>query len=154
MIEVPDFVRTPFFSGLPEVGRTLIFSQVSVFALLDWDVWVKVMVEEVTTVGKCDPEGALLMFLLALGFPLSKIVTYGLVVSNSKSGGVLRTKLPDLICPPALSSMVGPVKLVNTVPVVSAEIVSPPVAGGTLTPTASVNVAVATVLPPESMICV
>jgi len=71
----------------------------------------------------------LLMFLLAFETPVTFTLGAGALVSKTNPDGAFRIIVPSPIFPIAASVSVGPAKGVNVPPVVSAEIVLPPVAG-------------------------
>src|SRR5215831_15233502 len=127
-------MRFPLANGVPAVGRTRTFCHVNLqvtpprLAL----VTVKVSCVLVTEVTATElPLEAVLMLLPELPLPDSRsILTVGAVPPVSKINplGAFKMIVPTPAFPFAFSEYVGPVRVVNVPPVVSAEIALPPVA--------------------------
>src|SRR5213596_2662846 len=100
MTEVPVLVRLPVARGVPAVGRTRTFCQVSeqVTPLALAAVIVKVICEELIEVmATAVPLLTSLMLLLPLPLPVSRVIkTVGAVppVSNLNPAGALRIMVP------------------------------------------------------------
>src|SRR6266446_6595824 len=96
MTEVPDSVMFPLPKGLPAMGRTRRFCQVSMFVTLLEDVTVNVTCVGFTLSGIIPLLILLLMFFVSwFGSPLILIVGNGQhVVAKTKPAGTLRMMVP------------------------------------------------------------
>src|SRR5207248_7963419 len=109
MVEVPVLTILPLAKGVPAVGRTRTFCQVSeqVTPLALAAVIVKVICEELMEVMAIDvPLLTSLMLLLPLPLPVSRVIkTVGAVtpVSNLNPAGALRIMVPTPASPLAAS---------------------------------------------------
>src|SRR5882724_1606399 len=96
MTEVPDLVMLPLANGLPAMGRTRRFCQVSLFVTLLEEVTVNVTCVGFTLSGIIPLLTLLLMFFVrVLGSPLILMVGNGQhVVAKTKPAGTLRMIVP------------------------------------------------------------
>src|SRR5262245_9384744 len=135
MVAVPLRVRLPLAKGVPAVGRTRTFCQVSLqvtplrLALVTVKTSCGVVTEVIET---AVPLATPLILALLLAVPVSRVMSIvGNVaaVSKTKPAGALRMMVPVPTLPLAFSEYVGPVKLVKVLVILlSAEMLAPPVA--------------------------
>src|ERR1051325_3272006 len=134
MLAVPVRVRLPLAKGVPAVGRTRTFCQVREQVTPEALLLVTVNVNWLAVTEVIATEAPLETPLILPEEPPEPVIrvifTVGAVppVSNTNPAGALRMMVP---LPPlrlAFSVQVGPIKLVNVPPTVSAEMALPPVA--------------------------